>query len=937
MTDRAGRVFIAYERSSDRVAKRLHQSLTTEGFTPWLDTKDLKHTDGWPIMVDRALREADRMVVLLTNASTRSREVFQEWFYFYSIGKPIHLVKLEECEPHFHLLPLMWRNWSRDIDRCWPDYIRDLVSDLRKPFHWPDSTLDTPVVASEFAPRRTVSEACDALERAIRRPEQLVTLSDEQLREIGSTPPTDLRTYRLARFARWCAPRYQLDRRFVRLTLMLDEGADVVDRWVPSPSRMRMDDLAELIDTKDSFVCVLLGSPGAGKTTLLRRLEMDTARRGIVDPEYRVIPFCVSLAEYGMSAEPGEVESPLQWLSRRWSARLAGLGTFKEQLDNGNILLLLDGLNEMAHTDARDLNRRLDGWRAFLYSHICDIPGNRAIVACRTLDYSGVLSSKDVGIPHIRLEPMSPGQVLEYIGIEAPTSVQMVRATLAQNPSAWSFMRNPYMLRLVTGLIRAEGAVPLGRADIFAGFVRDLLRREIHPENRSLSHVGLLTDRERRRLRDDTFACDPYWLPDRGELVPALSRLAYGMQMAKVGEEKGNVAVDYDNALGLIGLSTPQSEAVLKAGCDIGVLDESEGAVRFFHHLLQEFFAARLFATQPHTGLLTVPIAVAEVDSPLEAVVAALAPGDPLPPLRTTGWEESAIMAAAMAVDPDRFVRSVLTENLIVAARCVAAPDVRVSASLRAEIANRVLRAISITTDIRARISLGRVLGHLDDPRYRSVSSGPQPALMPEFVRIPAGRYPIGRDHTQYHIERPAHEVRIAEFEIARLPVTNREFAAFIDSGGYTDDRWWPTASARRWRDNEGVLDIVRREWLAKRAAIRTRPQLPVELLRDGRATLQQAVSMVKLVAMSDAEVTAALEQLHGSGRHEQPAFWGDSRFNWPSAPVVGVSVYEAEAYCQWLSAVTGQPIRMVTEYEWEAAGGGFRGNVFPGGTQRAG
>ena len=54
------------------------------------------------------------------------------------------------------------------------------------------------------------------------------------------------------------------------------------------------------------------------------------------------------------------------------------------------------------------------------------------------------------------------------------------------------------------------------------------------------------------------------------------------------------------------------------------------------------------------------------------------------------------------------------------------------------------------------------------------------------------------------------------------------------------------------------------------------------------------------------------------------PRFWDDVRFNLPLQPVVGVSWFEAEAYCGWVTGITGRPFRLPTEAEreWAAMGG---------------
>jgi len=70
-------------------------------------------------------------------------------------------------------------------------------------------------------------------------------------------------------------------------------------------------------------------------------------------------------------------------------------------------------------------------------------------------------------------------------------------------------------------------------------------------------------------------------------------------------------------------------------------------------------------------------------------------------------------------------------------------------------------------------------------------------------------------------------------------------------------------------------------------------------------------------------------------GKIVQPAFWREARFNGPAQPVVGVSWYEAVAFCNWLSLREGlTPVyddrgqadlgasgyRLPTEIEWEYA-----------------
>lgn len=99
-------------------------------------------------------------------------------------------------------------------------------------------------------------------------------------------------------------------------------------------------------------------------------------------------------------------------------------------------------------------------------------------------------------------------------------------------------------------------------------------------------------------------------------------------------------------------------------------------------------------------------------------------------------------------------------------------------------------------------------------PAYRDdlPVPGPSPALppgRPRFCRIAGGEYEIGHDGRGFCFdnETPRHHVRIEDFELARRPVTNGEFAAFIEARGYETATLW-LADGWAWvQDGGGNLD----------------------------------------------------------------------------------------------------------------------------------
>ncbi len=110
-------------------------------------------------------------------------------------------------------------------------------------------------------------------------------------------------------------------------------------------------------------------------------------------------------------------------------------------------------------------------------------------------------------------------------------------------------------------------------------------------------------------------------------------------------------------------------------------------------------------------------------------------------------------------------------------------------------------------------------------------------------------------------------KVTVKDFFMSIFPVTNREYRKFIEAKGYQNKAYW-SKEGWKWKKQEN--------W-------------------------------------------------------KEPRFWDDEKFNHDWQPVVGVSWYEAEAYCNWLTEFTNakKRFRLPTEEEWEHAARGSQGDAW--------
>jgi len=144
------------------------------------------------------------------------------------------------------------------------------------------------------------------------------------------------------------------------------------------------------------------------------------------------------------------------------------------------------------------------------------------------------------------------------------------------------------------------------------------------------------------------------------------------------------------------------------------------------------------------------------------------------------------------------------------------------------------------------------------------------PAPVNEWLPVPAARVRLGKPETDrtygWDNEYGVEEVDLPAFRAGRRLVSNAEFLEFVAGGGYGDESWW-TEEGRGW------LKYTRAE----------HPKFWVR--RGGEYWQRNLLDEIPLPA------------------------------NWP----VEVNCLEAQAYCAWLAAQTGENVLLPTEAHWQS------------------
>jgi formylglycine-generating enzyme required for sulfatase activity len=236
---------------------------------------------------------------------------------------------------------------------------------------------------------------------------------------------------------------------------------------------------------------------------------------------------------------------------------------------------------------------------------------------------------------------------------------------------------------------------------------------------------------------------------------------------------------------------------------DSGIILAASDGLRFWHLTFQEYLAAKAIGGRAD-------------DAQAKLLLEPSEKGAPTKRLHAPEWREVVLLLGGVLrkqgpAKIDGLVKAILDDvrpALTDQARCVGLLGAMLRdlvpfgytiddpryATLSSTVAAIFDPAVSLDVPVKLRIDAVDALGQASDPRL-------DPANPDRWVTIPAGAFWMGAqsvrasernyDGEAYDTEAPVHEVTLAEFRIARYPVTVADYRRFIEDRGYADERWW--------------------------------------------------------------------------------------------------------------------------------------------------
>lgn len=339
----------------------------------------------------------------------------------------------------------------------------------------------------------------------------------------------------------------------------------------------------------------LLGDPGAGKTISLLVATRDAIETRLADPTAPV-PFFANIASLNPrdpADEPALPAALSDWIADGHSD--LNKSDVQEALDNGNALLLLDGLDELRKRHSEFLSL---------------IPAStQVVITSRTSFYVDLQPGKET-FGGVLLNPLSDQQINDFLR-EQPKLLEFVHSKTDLLEAA----RNPFILTILAFTYRdsfteVSTKLPSALADEYserALFADYLSRRYCYEQKRK---SGILP------LSEEDLTYDLGWLAcmsvNNGKVTFDLDYIRHAVtdrwNTADVhGARQWHVDPEVDGNVIVYHMDRPIEDRfrnLLELGTRIGVIVEAgegaEGGYRFTHLLLRDALATRFCIENMH-------------------------------------------------------------------------------------------------------------------------------------------------------------------------------------------------------------------------------------------------------------------------------------------------------------------------------------------------
>lgn len=495
------RVFISYKREEQALAESVREWLAANGYTPWMDIYDIPAgAESWADAIEHGLQNCDVVLGLMSELSTASTNVKNEWDYTIVYGKKyatrLVLVKLDACT-----VPL--------------NYIRYNYIDWRKPnaFDLLRRALDHPTPDPADAASATEQAYLEWLYNSLNR-----TLAAKIIFS-DPTNPDPIRLYS-------DRTRGAVDALFEKTTEInpIFDAFGLDDLHSPTLAA-EYADFAKAIEDFEGRL-LLLGEPGAGKSISL----LHQAREAVVR---RVVDKSAPLPIFGIIAFWNAYDHP-SWLPWLEEATLHKLPDVVGWLASGDLIIFADGLDELGSTKPID-PRQPDGATFDPRQRFMEQlpPNNRVLVACRVKDY-GAIGPKIKLRGAVTLRALSFDQIAAFLSKMPPLLDAIQRDSRLRE-----IVETPLLLSLFAAGYRDSDEADLRELADLAGSPGDLrdkiFERYVHDRYK---HEAL-----KYRLRGETV---PY------SLTEVYDRLGYVAVMNAAGGwrvEDNVLNDDYHGAL----------------------------------------------------------------------------------------------------------------------------------------------------------------------------------------------------------------------------------------------------------------------------------------------------------------------------------------------------------------------------------------------------